>query len=167
MEFGPGPATNPGNENMPSAPPMPDKRTEPEEQHSEVSELPEPPAWLRKAKEWLFGGNLVAKAGLLIHFFGVSFLLKYAAAWVTVPIELRLAGIVLADNGLLLWGWRIRQTRASISLPVQGAALGILMLGHLRRFPPLRPHSGRSGLRSAVLPDLLHLSAGCPAGFAT
>ena len=128
VEYDPGPATIPGYENMPSAPPMPSQRAVPDEQAPEVSELPEPPAWLRKAKEWLFGGNLVAKAGLLILFFGVSFLLKYAAARVTVPIELRLAGIVLADIGLLLWGWRIRQTRASISLPVQGAALGILML---------------------------------------
>jgi uncharacterized membrane protein len=87
-----------------------------------------PPAWLLKAKEWLFGGNLVAKAGLLILFFGVSFLLKYAAARVSVPIELRLAGITLADIGLLLWGWRIRTTRPAVALPVQGTALGILML---------------------------------------
>lgn len=91
-------------------------------------EPPQPPAWLLKAKEWLFGGNLVAKAGLLILFFGVSFLLKYAAARVTVPIELRFAGITLADIGLLLWGWRIRNSRPAISLPVQGAALGIMML---------------------------------------
>ncbi|MES2298089.1 MAG: DUF2339 domain-containing protein [Pseudomonadota bacterium] len=87
-----------------------------------------PPAWLLAAKEWLTGGNLVAKLGLLILFIGVSFLLKYAAARVTVPIELRLAGVVLADIALLLWGWRIRETRRGISLPVQGAALAILML---------------------------------------
>lgn len=87
-----------------------------------------PTAWLLKARAWLFGGNLVAKAGLLILFFGVSFLLKYAAARVSVPIELRLTGIVFADIGLLLWGWRIRESRPAISLPVQGAALGILML---------------------------------------
>lgn len=91
-------------------------------------EMPTPPAWLLSAKEWLFGGNLVAKAGLLILFIGVSFLLKYAAARVTVPIEVRLSGIVLADIALLLWGWRIRESRPSISLPVHGAALGILML---------------------------------------
>ena len=91
-------------------------------------DLPEPPAWLNKARDWLFGGNLVAKAGLLILFFGVSFLVKYAAARVTLPIELRLSGIVLADLALLVWGWRIRESRPTISLPVQGAALGILML---------------------------------------
>jgi uncharacterized membrane protein len=95
---------------------------------SEPYEPAPPPAWLLAAKAWLFGGNLVAKAGLLILFFGIGFLLKYAAARVSVPIELRLAGIVVADIALLLWGWRIRETRASISLPVQGTALGILML---------------------------------------
>lgn len=84
--------------------------------------------WFKQAKAWLFGGNMVAKVGLLILFFGVSFLLKYVAAQVTVPIELRLAGIVLADIALLVWAWRIRETRAGISLPVQGAALAILML---------------------------------------
>ncbi|HET6718449.1 MAG TPA: DUF2339 domain-containing protein, partial [Rhodocyclaceae bacterium] len=87
-----------------------------------------PPAWLLKAKVWLLGGNLVAKAGLLILFFGVSFLLKYAAARFSTPIELRLAGIAAADIGLLLWGWRIRDSRPAVSLPVQGTALGILML---------------------------------------
>ena len=87
-----------------------------------------PPQWLVAAKAWLFGGNLVAKLGLLILFIGVSFLLKYTAARVTVPIELRLAGIVLADLALLAWAWRIRLRRASISLPVQGAAVAVLML---------------------------------------
>lgn len=81
-----------------------------------------------KAWQWLFGGNVVAKIGLLILFIGISFLLRFAAAHVVVPIELRLAGIVLADIGMLIWGWRIREKRAGISLPVQGAALAILML---------------------------------------
>lgn len=89
---------------------------------------PTPPRWLLAAKAWLFGGNLVAKLGLLILFIGVSFLLKYTAARVTVPIEFRLAGIVLADIALLAWGWRIRLGRPAISLPVQGAALAVLML---------------------------------------
>lgn len=87
-----------------------------------------PPAWLLAAKNWLFTGNLVAKLGLLILFIGVGFLLKYASERVTVPIELRLAGIVLADIGLLAWGWRMRLTRRGLSLPIQGAALAILML---------------------------------------
>ncbi|MET3132909.1 putative membrane protein [Oxalobacteraceae bacterium GrIS 1.11] len=83
---------------------------------------------LAKARTWLFTGNLVAKLGLLILFIGVSFLLKYVAAEITLPIELRLAAIALADIALLVWGWRIRLSRPAISLPVQGAALAILMM---------------------------------------
>ncbi len=88
----------------------------------------EPPAWIKAVKTWLFTGNLVAKMGLLILFIGVSFLLKYASERVTVPIELRLAGIVLADIALLVWGWRMRLTHRALSLPIQGAALAIMML---------------------------------------
>ncbi|WP_426176675.1 DUF2339 domain-containing protein [Massilia sp. TWR1-2-2] len=79
-------------------------------------------------KQWLFSGNMVAKFGLLILFIGVGFLLKYAAERVTVPIEVRLAAVILADMALLAFGWRIRATRRAIGLPVQGAALAILML---------------------------------------
>lgn len=89
---------------------------------------PPVPGLLSKARIWLLSGNLVAKLGLLILFIGVSFLLKYVAADYTMPIELRLAGVALADIALLVWGWRIRHSRPAISLPVQGAALAILML---------------------------------------
>ncbi|RFP14071.1 DUF2339 domain-containing protein [Duganella sp. BJB488] len=105
-------------------PPAPAPQPAPAPRHEPTP----PPRWLLAAKAWLFGGNLVAKLGLLILFIGVSFLLKYAAARVTVPIEFRLAGIVLADIALLAWGWRIRLSRPAIALPVQGAALAVLML---------------------------------------
>ena len=88
----------------------------------------EAPAWLTAARNWLFEGNLVAKIGLLILFIGVSFLLKYAAARVTVPIELRLAGIVLADLAALAWAWRIRGSNRGVSLPLQGTCMAVLML---------------------------------------
>jgi uncharacterized membrane protein len=88
----------------------------------------EPPAWLTAVRRWLFEGNLVAKIGLLVLFIGVSFLLKYAAARVTVPIELRLAGIVLADLGALAWAWRIRHKSPAVSLPLQGTCMAVLML---------------------------------------
>jgi uncharacterized membrane protein len=87
-----------------------------------------PPAWLLAVKTWLFTGNLVAKFGLLILLIGVGFLVTYTAQRVTVPIELRLAGVVVADIALLLWGWRIRTTRRDVALPVQGASLAILMV---------------------------------------
>ncbi len=88
----------------------------------------QPPRWLVAAKGWLLTGNLVAKIGLVILFIGVGFLLKYAAETYTVPIELRLAAVVLADLGLLAWGWRLRTVRRDIGLPMQGTAIAILML---------------------------------------
>lgn len=86
------------------------------------------PAWLLAVKTWLFTGNLVAKFGLLILIIGIGFLVTYLAQHVKTPIELRLAGVVALDIGLLLWGWRIRTTRRDVALPVQGAAMGIMML---------------------------------------
>lgn len=90
------------------------------------------PAWVARlmsgAKAWLLGGNLVAKLGLVILFFGVAFLLKYVAATVDIPIEIRLAAVVFADLALLGWGWRIRNDRREIALPLQGTATAILML---------------------------------------
>ena len=122
---------------VPAAAPVPPKPAQPTLPHPArpVAAAPNTPSWiahpdglLAKARNWLFTGNLVAKLGLLILFLGVSFLLKYVSAQVTLPIELRLAGIALADIALLAWAWRIRVKRPGISLPLQGTALAILML---------------------------------------
>jgi uncharacterized membrane protein len=121
----------------PAAPPVPFRRrpAPPQpapaaiERHAPPPAPPTPPpAWLLALKTWLFTGNLVAKFGLLILLIGVGFLVTYTAQRVTVPIELRLAGVVVADIALLLWGWRIRTTRRDVALPVQGASLAILMV---------------------------------------
>lgn len=90
--------------------------------------IPAPPRWVVAARNWLLTGNLVAKLGLMILFIGVGFLLKYVSATVVIPIEFRLAGLVLADLALLGWGWRLRTSRREIGLPVQGTAIAILML---------------------------------------
>jgi uncharacterized membrane protein len=84
--------------------------------------------WLQLGREWLFGGNLLAKVGLLILFVGVAFLVRLAAPYFSMPVEIRLAGVAAGAIALLVWGWRIRESRRGIALPVQGAALGILML---------------------------------------
>lgn len=90
--------------------------------------LEPPPRWLVAAWTWLLTGNLVAKLGLVILFIGIGFLLKYAAATFTIPIELRLAAVVLVDFALLAWGWRLRLTRRELALPIQGTAIAIMML---------------------------------------
>ena len=75
-----------------------------------------------------FGGNTVLKAGIIILFFGVAFLVKYAADSGVLPIELRLAGVAAGGIALLVAGFRLRN-RAD-----HKAAYGLaLQAGHLPR----------------------------------
>ena len=73
-------------------------------------------------------GNVVLRVGLLVLFFGVAFLLKYAADHSMFPIELRLLGVALAGIAMLLFGWRLRLKRAGFALLMQGGGIGLLFL---------------------------------------
>ena len=86
------------------------------------------PAWLVAAKSWLFGGNTVVRVGVVILFFGVAFLLNYAADQGWFPIELRLTGAAIAGLGLLAVGWNLRDTRREYALTLQGGGVGIVYL---------------------------------------
>ena len=77
---------------------------------------------------WLFGGNTLVRVGVIVLFFGVAFLLKYAADRDLVPIELRLAGVALGGIVLLIVGWRLRLGRPGYALMLQGGGVGILYL---------------------------------------
>jgi uncharacterized membrane protein len=76
----------------------------------------------------IFGGNLLVKLGVLILFLGLAFLLRYTAERVTVPIELRYAGVALAGAALLALGWVLRRKRAGYALVLQGAGIGVFYL---------------------------------------
>ncbi|MFP3651086.1 MULTISPECIES: DUF2339 domain-containing protein [Burkholderia] len=82
----------------------------------------------RAARDWLLGGNTVVRVGIIVLFFGVAFLLKYAADNSMLPIEFRLAGTALAAAALLAIGWRVRARRAAYGLVLQGGGIGILYL---------------------------------------
>jgi uncharacterized membrane protein len=106
---------------------------------------PEPPTpfeeWLRN----LFSGeNLLVKLGVVILFFGVSFLVKYAAQRGLFPIEMRLTGAALGGCALLATGWRLRNDRPVYAQVIQGGGIGILYLTtyatmHLFRLIPTAP----------------------------
>lgn len=74
------------------------------------------------------GGNVVVRMGMLVLFFGVAFLLKYSIDKNLLPIEYRLAAITLGGIGLLVCGWRLRQSRQVYALILQGGGVGILYL---------------------------------------
>ncbi len=95
---------------------------------------PSPPpadAWLDRLRPlfaWFTGGNPVLKAGLVVLFFGVAFLLKYAAQRNLIPLELRLTGVALGGLALLVVGWRLRHSKPVYGLGLEGGGIGILYL---------------------------------------
>ena len=84
----------------------------------------------RAVKRWFTVGNVPVKIGMLVLLAGVAALLKYASAqgWLTVPIELRLAGISAAALAGLVFGWRQREHKRAFALALQGGAIGVLLL---------------------------------------
>jgi uncharacterized membrane protein len=83
--------------------------------------------WVRG---WFTEGNVPVKIGMLVLFFGVAALLKYASdqGWVRLPIELRLAAVAAAAIGGFVFAWKQREARRPFSLSLQGGAIGVLML---------------------------------------
>ncbi len=79
-------------------------------------------------KNFFTTGNVVLKTGLVVLFFGVAFLLKYAAQRNIVPIELRLAAVALGGLGLLAAGWKLRARALFYGLGLQGGGVGVLYL---------------------------------------
>jgi uncharacterized membrane protein len=89
---------------------------------------PEAPEEPNRIVEWLLGGNTVVRVGVVVLFFGVAFLLKYAYEHTHVPLELRLIGVALGAVVLLIFGWRLRHTRPGYALSLQGGGVGLLYL---------------------------------------
>jgi uncharacterized membrane protein len=71
---------------------------------------------------------LFVTAGVVVLFFGVAFLFKYAVDRGLIPIELRLAGAALGGMALLVLGFRTRVARPAFGLVLQGGGVGILYL---------------------------------------
>ena len=112
----------------------------PLEDEETVDESPAPALWQR-----LFAGNIVAKVGAIILFFGVGFLLKYAYDHAVLPVPVRLAGIALAGLAMLVAGWRVTAARRLYGLILQGAGIGVLYLDvffALRVFALIHPTVG-------------------------
>jgi uncharacterized membrane protein len=84
----------------------------------------ERPAWWER----LASGNIVAKVGSVILFFGIAFLLKYAYDRTVFPPEARLVAVALAGFALIGIGWKLLATRRLYGLILQGAGTGVLYL---------------------------------------
>lgn len=69
--------------------------------------------------------NWVTRIGLVILFFGVAFLLKFAAQHVSIPIEVRLLGIALGGAVAFGLGRRALDSRRLYGLLLQGGGIGV------------------------------------------
>ncbi len=90
-----------------------------------------------RAKDWLLGGNTVARVGAIVLFIGLSFLAKWAADNALFPPEARLAAIGLVGIALLVQGFRLMRAdagddastvRTNYALLLQGAGVAVLYL---------------------------------------
>ncbi len=79
-------------------------------------------------KGYFTGGNIFVRIGIIILFFGVSFLLKYVSDRGFFPIEYRLIAVVVGAMFLLGLGWRLRHKNETYALLLQGAGIGVLYL---------------------------------------
>ncbi|MCF4998375.1 DUF2339 domain-containing protein [Pseudomonas syringae] len=104
------------------------------------------------ARNWLLGGNTVLRVGVVLLFFGLAFLLRYATEGVVVPIELRYAGVAAAALGLLALGWWLRRRNSNYALILQGTGIGVLYLTVFTamRLHPLLEPSAALGLLVVV-----------------
>jgi len=79
-------------------------------------------AAVRIVRDYFTGGNTLVRVGIIILFFGVAFLLRYAAEHSHIPIEFRLSGVGLGAIALLALGWLLRGKRPGYALALQGGA---------------------------------------------
>jgi len=84
----------------------------------------------RFVRDWFTTGNVPVKLGVIISFFGIAFLLKYAVdrKLLVFPIEFRLLVVAAVAAVLLVIGWRLRDRKRVYGLSLQGGGLGILYL---------------------------------------
>ncbi|MFK8020612.1 MAG: DUF2339 domain-containing protein [Pseudomonadales bacterium] len=73
-------------------------------------------------------GNVFVRIGLLVLFFGVAFLLRYAAENSMIPMQLRYIGAAVVGLVLLLMGWRLRNTKRIYALLLQGGGIGVIYI---------------------------------------
>ena len=86
------------------------------------------PAWTGALRSFLFGGDTLVRVGVVILFFGFSFLLSYAAQEGWFPIELRVLTAAGAGGALFALGWRLRDARREYALALQGCGAGVVYL---------------------------------------
>lgn len=82
------------------------------------------PAWAQR----IAAANTIVKVGLAMLFLGLVFLARFAAENVSLPLEVRLAGIGATGVVLLVTGWRLRLRSRGYGLLLQGGGVAVVYL---------------------------------------
>lgn len=73
-------------------------------------------------------GNPIVRIGMVVMFFGLSFLVKYASNQGMLPIELRMAAVAAVAIALIGLGWKTREKEGGYGLVLQGGGIAALYL---------------------------------------
>lgn len=157
---------------LPVMPPLPERTVATAGAGAGSARPPGEPAFnpLSGLISWFMAGNPLAKLGIILLFFGVSYLLKYSADHNLFPIEWRLAGAGFFASGLLGLGWFLRKRNTLFGLILQGGAIGALYITSFTAFRiyAVLPHAAAFGFMLlicaasvllAIVQDALSLAA--------
>ncbi len=73
-------------------------------------------------------GNPIVRIGMVVMFFGLSFLVKYASNQGLLPLELRMAAVAAIAIALIGLGWKTRTRAGGYGLVLQGGGIAALYL---------------------------------------
>ena len=79
-------------------------------------------------RELLFGGNTVARIGIVVTLVGVTLLVKWAVDNQYFPIEMRMVSAALIGLALIVIGYRMRNDRPDFAQTLQGGGVAAMYL---------------------------------------
>ena len=80
------------------------------------------------AKRFFTEGNPIVRIGMVVMFFGLSFLVKYASNQGLLPLEIRMAAVAATAFVLIVLGWKTRARAGGYGLVLQGGGIAALYL---------------------------------------
>lgn len=110
------------------SPPQAVEKVDPKVHEPKNIEPQEPSKIVTFITNYFTGGNLLVRIGSVILFFGLAFLVKYAAEHTVISIEMRLWFIAFVSLVLIVLGWKLRNKEGAYGQVLQGLGIAILYL---------------------------------------
>ena len=90
---------------------------------------------------WFLKGNPLLKAGVVVLFLGLAFLLRFASEHIHLPVRVRYLAVAAAGLAAALTGWKLQPQRREYGLVLQGFGIAVMYLTALAavKLHPLLP----------------------------